>query len=107
MVIAMRAVFVTFLVRAHVLPKRTFAFLAKKGHFKRLRQLVIGLFFGVTFGTVEPLAATWCADCDLSVEDVLAAVFEVPIRTYTQDIIACCTNHIDVASEGRSLQRAG
>ena len=67
MVVTMRAVLIALLIRTHILPKRLLALLAHKHHLRRLGQPVRRLRFCVTFGTVEPLFATWRADGDLCV----------------------------------------
>ena len=67
----MWAIFVALLVVAHVLPERFLALFAHEGHLCCSTQFVV-LCFGVAFGTVEPLLAAWCTDCDLRVEYMFA-----------------------------------
>lgn len=57
MVITVRAVFIAFLIRGHVLPERLLALLAQKRHLRRLGQLMV-FFLRVAFRAVEPLLTT-------------------------------------------------
>ena len=70
-VIAVRAVLVTFLIVHHIFPERFLAFLAHEGHFVRLPQPMV-LTFSMAFGAIEPLLATWSTDCDLCVQYMFA-----------------------------------
>lgn len=72
-VIAVRAVLVTFLVVHHVFPERFLAFLAHEGHLVRLPQPMV-LAFSMTFGAIEPLLATWSSNGNLSVQNMFAGV---------------------------------
>jgi hypothetical protein len=70
-VIAMRTILVALFVRRHILAERLLALLAHKRHLRRSGK-VVGLRLGMALGTVKPLLATWCADGDLGVQNVLA-----------------------------------
>ena len=71
MIIAMRTVFVAFLVNSHIFPESFFTFLAHKGHFHRLSKWM-GFDFSVTFSTIKPLLAARSTDGDLGVQDMFA-----------------------------------
>ena len=71
MVVAVRAVFVSFLELFDLLSKHLFALLTGKNHFGGSFQLVILSFF-VALRAVEPLSAARSTDGTLSVEDVFA-----------------------------------
>ena len=72
-VIAVRAVLVTFLVVHHIFPERFLAFLAHEGHFVRLPQPMV-LIFSMALGAIEPLLATWSSNGNLSIQDMFAGV---------------------------------
>ena len=71
MIIAVRAVFITFFVNRHILPESLFAFLAYKGHLRCFGK-GMGLGFSVTFSTIKPLLAARSTDGDLSIQDMFA-----------------------------------
>ena len=77
----MRTILVALFVRCHVLAERLFALLAHKRHLGRSCKLV-GLRLSMALGTVKPLLATWCADGDLGVQNVLALWTQVSLHAY-------------------------
>jgi hypothetical protein len=84
MIIAVRAVFITFFVHSHIFPESLFAFLAYEGHFRRFSKWM-GFGFSVTFSAIKPLLAARSTDGNLGVQDMFAvkkrlAVHEQSIR---------------------------
>lgn len=71
MVIAMRAILVTFLISSDILSERSSTFLTNKVHLVCLLERVFFLFC-VTFWTVVPFLTTGCSDRDLRVENMFA-----------------------------------
>ena len=80
-VIAMRTILVALFVRCHILAESLFALLAHKRHLRRSCELV-SLRLSMALGTVKPLLATWCADGDLGIQNVLAVWTQVSIHVY-------------------------
>ena len=87
MIIAVRAVFITFFINSHIFSESLFAFLAHKRHFRRFSKWM-GFDFSMTFCTIEPLFAARSTDGHLRVQDMFAvkkrlAVQEVglPMKT--------------------------
>ena len=69
MVVAVRAVLITFIELLHVLAKALLALLTRERHLHGLFELVC-LRFGVALRAVEPLPAARRANRDLGIEDV-------------------------------------
>jgi len=73
MVVAMRAVLISFFVLLYIFAEYLLALLACEDEFHGLLQLVIfapQIFVAVW--AVEPLLAAWCSDCNLSIHNMFA-----------------------------------
>lgn len=73
MVITMWTIFIALLELLCIFPEAFLAFLAGKCHLEALVQRMVGRF-AVTNRAVEPFAATWRADGDLSIENMFAVM---------------------------------
>jgi hypothetical protein len=71
MIIAVRAVFITFFINSHIFPKSFFAFLAHERHLRRFSKWM-RFDFSMTFSTIKPLFAARSTDGHLRVQDVFA-----------------------------------
>ena len=81
MIVTVGTVFVGLIKIRDVFPEGLLALLTDESHFRRLCEPV-RLGFCVAFGTIEPLLAAGRTDRNLSVQDVLATVFQ---RRYVEE----------------------
>ena len=71
MIIAVRTVFIAFLINSHIFSESLFAFLAHESHFRRFSKWM-GFDLSVTFSTIKPLLAARSTDRHLRVQDMFA-----------------------------------
>jgi hypothetical protein len=79
MIIAVRAVLITFFINSHIFSESLFAFLAHKRHFRRFRKWM-GFNFSVAFSTIKPLLAALSTDGHLRIQDMFAVKKQLAVH---------------------------
>ncbi len=79
MIVAVRAIFITFLIVIHVFPEGLLTLLAHKCHLSSLPQTMV-LCLCVAFCTIEPLLAAGCSDGYLCIQYMFAVARQIRRR---------------------------